>query len=173
VRYYVGGSIASSIFGMPRTTMDVDLVADLRLEHVASLVDSLKGEYYASDSMIRDAIARRSCFNVIHMPTMYKVDIFVLKNRPYDHTAIERASPRPLDLDAPRELFQVAAAEDTVLAKLEWYRLGDEVSERQWKDVLEVLRVQRTILDCDYMAQWAAELGVADLLQRAWQEAEE
>lgn len=170
VPYYVGGSAASSSFGVARSTLDIDLIADLALRHVAEFVASLETAYYADARMISDAITRKSCFNLIHLATSFKVDIFAVKRRPYDRVVLQRIGKRPIDEAAPDVQYFVAAAEDVVLAKLEWYRLGDEVSETQWRDVLGVLSLQRNRLDRAYLSHWAAELRVADLLERAWQE---
>ena len=121
--------------------------------------------------MIRGAIAERSCCNLIHLATSFKVDIFVLKGRPYDRAALARREKRSIDPDSPDIQVFLATPEDTVLAKLEWYRLGDEVSDRQWRDILGILKLQRDRLDLDYMKQWASEIKVADLLDRAAREA--
>lgn len=172
VKYYVGGSIASAVYGVSRATMDVDLVADLADQHVAPLVEALRATYYVDARMISDAIARKSCFNVIYLPTSFKVDVFVVKNRPYDRVVLQRIRPDTLDADRPSAQFFLPSAEDVLLAKLEWFRLGDEVSERQWRDVIGVMKVQQNALDRRYLEKWAAELGVADLLERAWAETE-
>lgn len=172
VRYYVGGSVVSSNYGVARSTLDVDLVADLSPEHVTALVEGLKTDYYVDAQMISDAIARKSCFNVIHMPTSFKVDLFAVKNRPYDKMALQRIRKDSLDEEHPSEEFFQASPEDIILSKLEWYRLGDEVSDSQWRDVLGVMKVQGGALDRAYLEKWAAELGVADLLKRAWEETE-
>jgi hypothetical protein len=168
---YVSGSIASSAYGTPRSTLDVDLVADLTKSHVVGLVAALEQEYYISRSAVTEAIQRRSCFNVIHLTTMYKVDVFAAKARAYDREALRRARRHRLAdaTDAPE--VWLAAPEDVILSKLEWYRLGDEISERQWLDVLGVLKVQQGALDRDYLRHWSRELGVADLLERAEQQA--
>jgi hypothetical protein len=163
VRHYVGGSIASSSYGVPRASIDADVVAELGPAHAPRFVAALRGSYYVSEERVRDAIARRASFNVIHFETMVKVDVFVSKDRPFDRRAFERA--RPATAESGAEL-PVSSAEDTVLAKLEWYRRGGEVSERQWTDVLGVLRACRA-LDEAYLRRGAAELGVADLLERA------
>jgi hypothetical protein len=170
VPYYVGGSAASSSFGIARSTLDIDLVADLALRHVAEFVASLGTAYYSDARMISDAIIRKSCFNLIHLATSFKVDVFAVKGRPYDRVAMQRIGKRSIDEAVPEVQYFVAAAEDVVLAKLEWYRLGDEVSETQWRDVLGVLSLQKHRLDRDYLSHWAVELGVADLLERAWNE---
>ncbi len=172
VRYYVGGSIASIVYGQSRSTIDVDLVADLAPQHVAPLVEALHGEYYISEEAIVEAIARKGGFNLIYLPTSFKVDVFVVKDREYDRVALQRIRKDSLEDEDPSAQFFVASAEDIVLSKLEWFRLGHEVSERQWIDVLGVLKVQQNALDRTYLTKWATELGVADLLDRAWKEAE-
>jgi len=172
VAYYIGGSVVSSMRGIPRSTLDVDLVVDLAPRHVAPLVEALQSAYYISGPMMLDAIARRSCFNLIHLATSFKVDVFVVKNRPYDRHVLTRITDECVDVENPSLRFFLASPEDIILAKLEWYRLGDEISERQWGDVLGVLKVQQGVLDRKYLEHWAADLGVADLLAKAFQEAE-
>lgn len=171
VNFYIGGSVASSAHGFARATMDIDLVADLRREHVDRLVSRLAPAYYVDAAMIRKAIDTSQSFNLIHLATMYKVDVFVTKDRPFDRLARARAMPQPFSEGSSR-LFRMASPEDTILSKLEWYRAGGEVSERQWLDVIGVMQVQREGLDRDYLVRWAAELNVADLLDRAWHQVE-
>jgi hypothetical protein len=172
VRYYVGGSAVSSNYGFARSTLDVDLVADLSERHVAALVEGLKADYYVDAQMISDAIERKSCFNVIHMPTSFKVDVFAVKNRPYDQVALQRIRKDSLDEEYPSKQFFQASPEDIILSTLEWYRLGNEVSDSQWRDVIGVMKVQQDALDRPYLEKWAAELRVADLLERAFSAAE-
>jgi len=166
VRYYVTGSIASSAHGVARASVDADVVAELLPEHGPRLVAALQDAYYVPEARLRDAITRRASFNVIHLETMLKVDVFVAKGRAFDTRALERSRPERLATDSERRA-RLATAEDTVLAKLEWYRRGGEVSERQWADVLGILRVADASLDQAYLRQGAAELGVLDLLERA------
>jgi hypothetical protein len=173
VPYYISGSFASSAHGLPRATLDVD--ADLAPEHVAPLVEALQGGYYVSRPAVSDAIARRSCFNVIHLATSMKVDVFAVKDRDYDRVALTRIQRNPVyqdDQDDPPRQLCFASAEDVILSKLESYRLADEASDVQWRDVIGVLKVQGDRLDREYLARWAEELKVADLLQRAWQQVE-
>lgn len=167
VRHHIGGSVASSVLGVARATLDVDLVADLRSEHISDFVVQLSDNYYVEEEMVRDAVRHRACFNVIHLATMLKVDIFVLKDRPYDRTAFERMTADTLEDKPNARTFFVASAEDTILNKLEWYRMGDGVSDRQWRDVIGVMKVQGRGLDFEYLRHWADELGILDILERA------
>ena len=170
VPYQIGGSLASSAWGLPRSTQDADLVADLRAAQVLPLVALLHDEYYIDDQMIRDAIHHHSSFNLLHLETMLKVDVFIRKPTAFDAATFERA--RRADLaDPPEEQAVFTSPEDIILHKLVWYQMGDRVSERQWLDVLGVLKVQGTDLDARYLRKWAAQLGVAALLAQAWEEA--
>jgi len=172
IPYAIGGSLASSLYGVMRSTLDVDIVADMRLEQIPALVAALSKEFYADDAMMRQAIEHRHSFNVIHYETALKVDIFIRKLRPFDQMQLERRRPVIITTD-PEQSVYVISPEDTVLAKLEWYRLGGQVSERQWRDVLGVLKTRAGELDLDYMRKWASELQVSELLERALQEAGE
>lgn len=172
VAYYVGGSIASSAHGVPRTSIDVDIVAALTEAHVTRFARRLEEQYYLDEDRIRDAVRRRRSFNLIHLATMMKIDVFVSKGRGFDDEALRRARPGAIGGDAEAR-FRLASPEDVLLAKLEWYRLGGETSERQWSDVLGLLRTQGDRLDRDHLRRWAAALGVADLLERAEREGSE
>lgn len=169
VPYLVGGSLASSLHGFPRATQDVDIVADLRMEHVPGLVAELEKDFYLDEPAIRDAVERRSTFNVIHLETMFKADVFVMGNDEATALEMERRRSFPLPGDPPARVV-VASPEDTVVQKLHWYRLGEHVSERQWSDALGVLKVGGRRLDREYMRRLAAALGVTDLLDRALRE---
>ena len=145
------------------------IVAALTIKDVTQLVHGLDDEFYADADMIRTAVVNRSSFNLIHRTTMFKVDIFVVGDRQFDRRQLERR--RLQVLDPPDGKAFIASAEDVILAKLDWYRQGGEVSERQWDDVQGILDVQGARLDVAYLRRWAADLGVADLLDRALRDA--
>ena len=166
VRYYLGGSVASSAHGIARASLDADIVAALEPDHVDSLVNRLASAYFIPVDRLRSAVAARSSCNFIHVATMFKIDVFVSKGRPFDRQAAERARPQAIDEGPNAPRFPVSSPEDTVLAKLEWFRLGGETSERQWWDVVGILRVTEDA-DRTYLRSWAVSLGVADLLERA------
>jgi hypothetical protein len=170
VDYLVGGSVASSVFGEPRQTVDADLVARLLGRHAEPLVTRLAGEFYADLAAIVAAIQTQGCFNLVHLETMTKVGVFIRWRNPFGQSQFTRRQKKSVGQAAPVELF-FASAEDTVLAKLDWYRKGGGVSDRQWRDLLGVLKVQAGALDRAYLVHWAGELGVADLLGRALNEA--
>ncbi len=167
VAYHIGGSLASSAHGIVRTTVGIDLVADLRPEHCDEFIRLLGSGYYADSDSIRDAVSRRTSFHLIHLPTMVKLDVFVLAQDPFHQQSFARARPQQLESAEGARRYPMASPEDVVLQKLAWYRSGGEVSERQWKDVLGILKVQAGDLDGEYLRSWAQELGVNELLERA------
>lgn len=171
VPYYVGGSLASMTHGVVRLTQDADIVvADLREEHAVVLEEQLREHFYVDADMILDAVRDRSSFNLIHLDTMFKVDVFVRERSHFIRSVFQRRQPLPMSPSGVRTAF-FASPEDIVLLKLVWYREGGEVSERQWSDVLGVLKVHTGSLDFGYLHQWALKLHVADLLDRASREA--
>lgn len=163
IEYLVGGSLASSLHGRPRTTQDVDLVATLAGRHVSELVRALEKEFYIDADMIHDAIRRRASFNIIHLETMLKVDVFVFAG---DELGTEEMRRR-IAVELRGATVWFASPEDIVLQKLEWYRKGEGVSERQWRDALGVIEVQGERFDWSYARRWANEIGVLELLDRA------
>jgi hypothetical protein len=165
VRYYIGGSVASSAYSLPRTTYDVDIVADMQPRHVAPLIAALAPDYYLDRGDILAAISRRSSFNMTHQTTGINIDIFIPQDRPFDRVQFERVQAHTLPgADQPVNL---ASPEDVLLNKLVWYELGDRVSDQQWRDVQAILRVQAGALDQAYLRHWAAELSVGQLLEVA------
>ncbi|MFL7794712.1 MAG: hypothetical protein AB8I69_21390 [Anaerolineae bacterium] len=170
VTYAIGGSLASAVHGVMRATMDADLVADLRLEHVEPLAQALGDAFYADAEMMREAVGHHSSFNVIHLDTMFKVDVFIAKPREFDRSQLARRQSCVLSEDPPRRAY-ITSAEDVVLAKLEWYHIGGRTSDRQWRDILGVMKVQQNQLDHNYLRRMATTLGVGDLLEQALNEA--
>ena len=165
VSYAVGGSLSSSMHGIMRSTLDVDIVADLRNEHIQPFVAALSPVFYADDEMMQDAIMHRSSFNLIHYETAFKVDVFIPKERPFDRMQLERRIASVIASD-PEQSVYVTSPEDIILSKLEWYRMGNEISDRQWRDVLGVIKTKSDQLDLPYLRNWAKELAVEDLLAR-------
>ena len=168
IPHTIGGSIASSFAGEPRSTVDIDIVVALEERHVDPLVTALSAEFYVDGDALRRAIRTRSSANLIHQATQVKVDLFVAGGTPLD--ARQLARRMPVDLGAGRRLY-VHPPEDILLQKLRWYRLGGEVSDRQWRDVAAIVRVQGGRLERSYLHEGAAILGVQDLLERALAEA--
>ena len=171
--WYVGGSVASTVHGRFRATNDIDVIADVREEHAVEISAALHEDHYVDEDSIVDAVRRRSSFNLVHFGTGLKIDVFVGRDSEYAASARSRRAREPVG-DAPdaRRVW-VASAEDTVLAKLEWFRRGGEVSERQWRDVQGVIELSGAALDVAYLREWAPSLGITDLLERALAEAVE
>ena len=170
IAYQIGGSVASLAHGIARTTLDIDLVADVRAEHAAALAELAAPLFYIDADDVAEAVAMAGSFNLIHLATMFKVDVFVLKPTPYDQQAFLRADLKPLgetdEGDAELlDLFFVESAEDVILNKLRWYELGQRTSERQLADVRGVMLVQSAALDLAYLRHWAGLLQLSELLE--------
>ncbi len=167
ITYVLVGSLASSMHGMYRSTADIDLLADIKPEHVRPLLDALNKSFYVDDHAMQQAVEQRRSFNAIHFDSVFKVDIFIAKADDFARKQLERRELRKMAPEIDQFIY-VATAEDTVLAKLRWYRQGNEVSSTQWSDVLGVLGAQSVNLDIDYLREWADKLGVRDLLEKAF-----
>lgn len=167
IPYHVGGSFASSIHGIPRQTNDLDLVVELPRALVPLFVANLEKEFYLDAEAIQHAIQRHSHFNLIHLTSGFKIDVFLRGPDAFDRKEFARSALERLGDDPPRDVF-VKSPEDTLLRKLQWYRIGGESSDRQWNDVLGIVKTQGERLDAEYLSHWAEELGVADLLERAF-----
>jgi hypothetical protein len=171
VAYYIGGSVATIAHGVPRTTLDVDVIADITLNHVEPLVTSLADHFYIQAPDIRDAIIHRSSFNVVHFVTMIKIDVFLAPHRPFDQSKAQRTQLVQLNSGSTR-LYRITSAEDIIIQKLEWYAAGAYVSERQWNDIQGVMKIQGTTLDIAYMRHWANQLQLSTLLEKALKDAQ-
>jgi hypothetical protein len=171
IRYVLVGSFASSIHGMYRSTADIDILADIKAEQVGPLFESLQDSFYVDQQAMRDAVAQRRSFNAIHFDSVFKVDFFI----PKSEFALEQLNRRVLRRISPEgnEVVYVATAEDTILAKLQWYQAGNQTSTNQWNDVVGILGTSRHTLDFEYLRGWAEKLGVTDLLQKATSDVQE
>lgn len=165
IRFAVGGSLASSVHGVPRFTNDADLCVEPFPGKEEAFVARLGDGYYASLPAIREANSRRRSFNIVRLASSFKLDLFVQQHRKFDQQLLSRA--KPVNASGSTASFLVLSPEDILLHKLEWYRLGGEVSDRQWNDILGILRTQGSAIDRVYVEQWGKTLGVADLFQRA------
>jgi hypothetical protein len=167
VAWVTGGSIASSVHGEPRSTQDVDMVVALLDHHVTAFAKGIGRDYYVDADAMRVAVASGESFNAVHFASAIKVDFFVAGDDPFE---AERLQSRQR-IDTPNGVLYVDTAEHTLLRKLEWYRRGGEVSERQWRDVLAIARIQDDRLDLEHLRVWAGRLGVMDLLERVMRDA--
>jgi hypothetical protein len=170
LEYSIGGSVASSFSGEPRATLDIDFVVRFVEGSIPHLVTALQGDFYADEGAFRRAARDRSSANAIHLATSLKVDFFAAGGSALDDDLLARRLRVSIGSPTRIALF-VHTPEDVLLQKLRWFRLGGDVSDRQWRDVLGIVRVQGTRLDADYLVQGAGRLKVSDLLARALRDA--
>jgi hypothetical protein len=168
IAYAIGGSVASSVRGDVRATNDVDIVAQIGVAQVDALVAALGPEWYADAEQMRASIRSARSFNVTYIPLAQKVVIFQA-TRDFHRAQLDRATEVEVPLFDDKRAYPVTSAEDILLAKLEWYAAGGQVSEMQWRDITSVLAIARG-LDHAYLEEWAGRLGVAPLLARAIEE---
>ncbi len=168
IPYMIGGSGASSVHGLTRTTADIDIVARIALEQVAPLITALQQDFYIDEGQVRSALEHARSFNVIHYRSSYKFDIFPLTSDRYQQAQFERRRNETSTIFSSRPLeLVVATAEDIILSKLHWFQKGGQVSEQQWNDVLGVVSIQAEKLNQSYLREWAEYLGISQLLERA------
>jgi hypothetical protein len=170
IEYALGGSFASSLYGEARATRDVDLISSVAGHHAKPLVAALGAAFYADEDQILHAAMNQSSFNLIHLESMAKVDVFVVWRTDFGRSQLARRQEKRVGRDEPFTLY-LTSPEDTVLAKLDWYRIGNCVSDRQWRDVQGVLKVQARSLDFPYLHDWARKMNLQELLARALEDA--
>ncbi|MCP3136753.1 hypothetical protein [Pyxidicoccus xibeiensis] len=166
VGYFLGGSLASSLQGEPRATNDIDFVIDLRLPQLPAFVQALGPDFDVDEESLRDAVRQGASWNIFHLPSVTKVDLFLLRPGDFDRSEFERR--RRVVLTPEGKGLFIKSPEDSVLRKLLWFREGGELSTTQWRDIVQVLRVTGGQMELGYLDAWAERLGVAPLLARAW-----
>jgi hypothetical protein len=168
IPYYVGGGVASTIHGEPRSTRDLDLVIQIQQQQIDSLVRTLEeaGFYCPAGAVEELKFGRSKILNITHTQTIANADLYAMDSSPF---AVSQMSRRQLlDVEGMPN-FWIASPEDTILQKLLWgYR---SQSEKQWRDVLGMLKLQNTNLDYNYLTEWATALGITDPLAQAMTEA--
>jgi hypothetical protein len=165
IPHFVGGSVAGSFHGAFRSTMDVDLACKMNEHQVDSFIELLGDDYYFSRSAICRAIERKTSFKLIYLPNSFKVDVFISRGRPFDNDSMTRATTEILGSDQTLEV-PICSAEDSIISKLERYRLGNDTSERQWDDVSRLIKLLGDQADIKYMTHAAESVGVSDLLEK-------
>jgi hypothetical protein len=171
ISYAIGGSIASSFYGKIRFTLDADITLE-PFEHSADqFYENLKTRFYISKPAMLQALNSRSSFNIIHIQTSFKIDVFVCQDIPFQRQILEHPKKAKLS-DQLEKNFLIVSPEDIILLKLQWYQLTDQTSKKQWDDILGVLSVQGEKLDYNYLKKWATVLKLNELLEKAILQAE-
>lgn len=165
IGYLIGGSLASSARGVLRATIDVDILARVHEDQAEAIAAALGSDWYADPQLIRESIRFGRSFTIIHRSSGQKIDVFPATSDFHD-SELARASKIQVDVATEAPAFPVATAEDILVAKLQWYAAGGEVSERQWSDVTGLIAANPD-LDGDYVRKWSQRLAVEHLLARA------
>lgn len=166
IPYFICGSLASTLYGMVRSTQDADIVAEMRTEHVTPFASALSDEFYLDEEMINESIQHNKSFNLIHKEAIFKVDVFIPQSSTYLQSQFSRSRRHTFTFETESGA-KFASPEDTILSKLKWFRSGGESSERQWRDILGMLKTSGGEIDVGYLRSWAGELKIADLLEKA------
>lgn len=170
IPYALGGSLASSLLGEPRSTTDIDVAVVLRSTQLDGLLAAVDARYYVPLEAAREAARSSGSFNLLDLDSTLKVDLFVLGDGLLDRRQIDRRIAVEIP-GLPRPIW-VTSAEDQVLRKLDWFRAGEGSSDRQWRDVLGILRVHGDRLDLADLRRAAGEVQLLELLERALGDAE-
>jgi hypothetical protein len=165
IPYILGDSLASTFYGTICATFDADLVVALQSNQVNEFLERIPANFLVDRNIVQDAIDHYSSFNLIDQSTLMKVDLFVVPLEGFDKSQLERRVRGVIREPDIKVWF--TSAEDIILKKLEWYKIGNLVSERQWRDILGVMKFQSQSLDWEYLEKWASVLGVDNLLAEA------
>jgi hypothetical protein len=169
VPYALGGSMASSLLGEPRSTVDVDLAVQLDATTGEVLLERVSAGFYVPVDSAREAIRAHSSFNLVDTQNALKVDLFVVGDGLLDRMQIQRRV-RIVVPGSPEGIW-VTSPEDQVLRKLDWFRQSDSMSDRQWRDVVGILRVHGAELDDEYLSESALALDLSAELDEARRQA--
>lgn len=173
IPYYIGGSFASSAYGIARATADIDMVTQLHKFHIEEIIKELSSDYFIDEPMILEAVITQSSFNILHLATGIKIDIFLLGDSEYSQKTAERIKRDTFNDGTGEVEIYLCSAEDIILNKLLWFKKGNMTSQKQWLDILGVVKVQKGLLDIKYLEYWSAKLEVKDLFNKALLESEE
>lgn len=155
IEYMLSGSFATAYHGTPRSTQDIDLVIAATPAQLRTFIENLSSdEYYVDLNAALEAHGRQSLFNVIDLATGWKIDLIFRKSRAFSQEEFRR---RQLVDMADVSLF-LASAEDVIISKLEWAKLGQSL--RHIEDVAGILKLRWESLDRPYLEKWILELGL-------------
>ncbi len=158
--------MASTTFGEPRMTLDVDMAADIHTQHMDRLLREIEQDFNVDPDWPRTEVAGRGTFQLMHKQSMIRVDIFVPEWTGFDLWKWEQRRRLITEATGP-EGVDITHPEGVILQKLVWFRKTGDSSDRQWRDVLGVLKSQGAALDLTAVREWSHRLMIDDLLEKA------
>jgi hypothetical protein len=169
--WYLGGSIASSLHGMQQMAQDIDLVVNLHLQNLPSLLPLLKQHYAFDDDAFQEAIFQRTACSLIHLDTLMKVDLIMAKQGAFETALHPRIASYSLDERSPS--LRLASAVEMILVKLRRYsqdllsRTDGMRDDAEWNDIVGMLKIQEPTLERDFLEEWARNLKIVEMLRQA------
>jgi hypothetical protein len=157
IEYMLTGSLAMMQYNFYRMTADIDIVIELKHEDANQIINAFEPDYYVPHGRLRDAIARKFMFNVIHQETAFKIDLVIKKTNEFQQNAFERRQKKDF---YGKEIY-IITLEDLIISKLNWAK--DSLSEKQFTDVENLLQNE---YDIEYVKTWTTKLGVFHLYEK-------
>ncbi len=172
IPYAIGGSVASSIYGQVRFTQDADVSVASFDSRIAEFCQAVESGFYVSQQAVQQAHQNASSFNVIYLDSAFKIDVFIISDDPFKKQVLLRRKKIAFE-DGSDRMYDFVSPEDIILLKLQWYTDGGATSQKQWNDILGVLKNRQDKMDMSYLRDWASKLSILDLLNKATQEAKD
>ncbi|MBU2577952.1 nucleotidyl transferase AbiEii/AbiGii toxin family protein, partial [Patescibacteria group bacterium] len=162
ISYMITGAWSVIYYGRPRASHDIDFVVEINKEDIEKIISAIKqlsDDFLVPIDDIKEAIIRKDMFNVVHLPSMLKLDFWLLTDEPFDRSRFLRRQK----VKILNQLMYVSSPEDTIIQKLRWYR--ESKIEKHLVDAAFVYQIQKENLDKRYFNSWIEKLELGEYLK--------